>query len=81
MTDLSPAAQSVMIAGTMGNQNVVNDPVYRQCIAAALRAAADQLPLQPLTRDPADPFEQGLRQGQELSRAELLAIAAELEAT
>jgi hypothetical protein len=43
MTDLSPAAQSVMIAGTMGNQNVVNDPVYRQCIAAALRAAADHL--------------------------------------
>jgi len=43
MTDLSPAAQSVMIAGTMGNQNIVNDPVYRQCIAAALRAAADHL--------------------------------------
>lgn len=43
MTDLSPAAQSVMIAGTMGNQNLVNDPVYRQCIAAALRAAADHL--------------------------------------
>lgn len=36
---LSPAAQAVMIAATNGNTNVVNDPVYRQCIAAALRAA------------------------------------------
>ncbi len=58
-----------------------DDDWQELCLAAALRAAADQLPLQPLTRDPADPFEQGLRQGQELSRAELLAIAAELEDT
>ncbi len=43
MTDLSPSAQAVMTAGTMGNPNVINDPVYRQCIAAALRAAACQL--------------------------------------
>jgi len=41
MTNLSPAALAVMTAGTMGNPNVINDPVYRQCIAAALRAAAD----------------------------------------
>lgn len=40
MTELSPAAQAVMYAGTMGNPNVINDPVYKQCIAAALRAAA-----------------------------------------
>jgi hypothetical protein len=43
MTNLSPAALAVMTAGTMGNHNVINDPVYRQCIAAALRAAAEQL--------------------------------------
>ena len=30
MTDLSPAAQAVMTSGTMGNPNVINDPVYRQ---------------------------------------------------
>jgi len=42
MTNLSPAALAVMTAGTMGNPNVINDPVYRQCIAAALRAAAMQ---------------------------------------
>jgi len=40
MADLSPAALAVMTAGTMGNSNVINDPVYRQCIAAALRTAA-----------------------------------------
>lgn len=40
---LSPAAQTVMAAATMGNPNVINDPVYKQCIAAALRAAADQM--------------------------------------
>jgi len=43
MTNLSPTAQAVMTAGTMGNPNVINDPVYRQCIAAALRAAADHV--------------------------------------
>jgi len=49
------------------------------CCVAALRAAADQLPLQQLTREPPDQFEMGLRQGQELSRIELLDIATELE--
>ena len=68
MTDLSPAALAVMTAGTMGNSNVINDPVYRQCIAAALRAAADQVV--PTTVDP------------RLStvRSDLMHIAAELEA-
>lgn len=78
-TPLSPAAQAVWEAFNQDEAGVFVD--YGEKLAAALRAAADQLPLQPLTRDPADPFEQGLRQGQELSRAELLGIAAELEAT
>lgn len=43
MSELSPAAKAVMIAATNGNANVVNDPVYRQCIAAALRAAAFEI--------------------------------------
>jgi hypothetical protein len=43
MTDkqLSPAAQAVMVAATNGNFNVVNDSVYKQCIAAALRAVVE----------------------------------------
>lgn len=40
-TPLSRAAQAVMNAATNGNTNVVNDPVYKQCIAVALRAAAE----------------------------------------
>jgi len=43
MTQLSSAAQEIMVAATNGNFNVVNDPVYKQCIAAALRAAADSI--------------------------------------
>jgi len=78
---LSPAASAIVAA--FSDRHELCGPFDGNwpelCLAAALRAAADQLPLQPLTRDPADPFEQGLRQGQELSRAELLGIAAELE--
>jgi hypothetical protein len=81
-TPLSPAARAIVAA--FNDRHELCGPFDGNwpelCQAAALRAAADQLPLQPLTRDPADPFEQGLRQGQELSRAELLGIAAELEA-
>ena len=74
MTDLSPAALAVMTAGTMGNPNVINDPVYRQCIAAALRAAADQVV--PIPRLPLDSC---CDVHATAIRAELLAIAAELE--
>jgi hypothetical protein len=78
MTDLSPAAQAVMVAGTMGNSNVIDDPVYRQCIAAALRAAVDQVV-------PTDPYEDEYTHDCcittcEYIREELVAIAAELEA-
>ena len=76
MTDLSPAALAVMIAGTMGNPNVINDPVYRQCIAAALRAATDQV-----APDDAVEPRNYLPVALECQRirAELLAIATELE--
>ena len=77
---LSPAAQAVMVAATNGNFNVVNDPVYKQCIAAALRAAADQVV--PQCRKPlyADSWEESAWTAQQDTRVELLAIAAELEA-
>jgi len=89
MTELSPAAQAVMIAGTMGNPNVINDPVYRQCIAAALRAAADQAMPEFFTLGPVSSGtkrhkdRQGLiryRLFAKMIRNRLLAIAAELEA-
>jgi hypothetical protein len=77
MTNLSPAAQAVLDA-------FEDAPYYPEqrdgpSIAAVLLAAADCLPIQPLTREPPDQFEMGLSQGQALSRAILLAIADELK--
>jgi hypothetical protein len=43
-----------MIAATNGNSNVVNDPVYKQCIAAALRAAAKLEDIEPGFIGPCD---------------------------
>jgi hypothetical protein len=76
MTELSSAAQAIMVAATNGNINVVNDPVYKQCIAAALRAAADQV-----APSDADEPRNSLPMAIECQRirAELLAIADELE--
>ena len=78
---LSPAALAVMTAGTMGNPNVINDPVYRQCLAAALRAAADQVVPTETDLPPIAPDLGHFRQHERrLTRQRLLAIAAELEA-
>ena len=83
MTDLSPAAQAVMIAATNGNFNVVDDPVYKQCIAAALVAAVDQVI--PLTPKPNDtfcipPVATMVWMRETDIREKFLAIAAELRA-
>ncbi len=82
MTDrtLSPNTQAIYDA--FNRIGLYNDPSFetdRKALAAALRVAADCLPIQPLTREPPDQFEMGLSQGQALSRAEILAIATELE--
>jgi hypothetical protein len=75
MSELSPAAQAVMTAyltGPMHNDHRIADMLG---VAAALRAAADQVAL-PIPDDcVADVFNRQLQ-----IRAELLAIAAELEA-
>jgi len=80
MTTLHPAAQAVMIAATNGNFNVVNDPVYKQCIAAALRAAADQVvpPEQERLFNEERPWDGELCAVVEI-RQQLIAIATELE--
>ena len=77
---LSPAAAAVMIAATNGNFNVVDDPVYKQCIAAALRAAADQVVPETPPLSYAGEYESGMWEANNDVRAELLTIAAELEA-
>jgi hypothetical protein len=76
---LSPAALAVMTAGTMGNPNVINDPVYRQCLAAALRAAAERLDVTNGECPGVTPFEIGFLKGAARCQKELLAIADELE--
>ena len=77
-TSLSPAANAVMIAAANGNINVVNDPVYKQCIAAALRAAARQLAQIPIVIG--EPLRGNIAKNAALIRvADLLAIVNELE--
>ena len=72
MIELSPAAQAVLDA-------VTPYPIHEAAIAAALRAAADQVV--PLRRKPlyADSAEESAWSAQQDTREELLAIAAELE--
>jgi hypothetical protein len=78
---LSPAAQAVMVAATMGNFNIANDPVYRQCIAAALRAAADRVVPNGGERWTRDMRGDACTRWEErkLIRRNFLAIAAELD--
>lgn len=78
---LSHTAQAVMVAATMGNPNMINDPVYRQCISAAIRAATDQLVVHekaPLLMRGPDLERLAQRQH---TRAQMLALASELEKT
>jgi len=84
MTDLSPQAQAVLDAflADWADNPLSQD---RQCLAAALRAAADQVvPVAEVA--PQEDLESGreamawgLRQQTQLTRYQLLAIAAELD--
>jgi hypothetical protein len=78
MTSLSPQAQAVLDAAFTLADNLDRDVTEAEMIAAALRAAADQLFPEPdyWTKD--NMSEQGLRLLR-LKRDQLLAIAAELE--
>ena len=77
MTNLSPAALTVIAAY---NRETRPEP-HHQCeaIAAALRAAVDQMAPFP-SRYPMNEYMEGLRDAGQNARRELLAIAAELEA-
>jgi len=82
MADLSPAAQAVMVAATMGNENCQADPVYRQCIAAALRVVADEVVPKlgrPRTADERKLYTEGRLDAAIIHRADILSIAAELD--
>ena len=77
MTDLSPAAQAVLDAWV--DQVYDQSGTNAQGLAAALKAAADQVV--PQCRKPlyADSWEESAWTAQQDTRADLLAIAAELE--
>ena len=84
MTELSPAAQAVLDAWESKLEPMVtcltHDP-EREALAAALRAAADQVV--PDENPPADFYDYGVAaeiDQRRTTRAQILAIAAELEA-
>ena len=84
MTDLSPAAQAVLDAAVGAYEpNMVYE--HKISIAAALRAAADQV-VPPLDIKPQEDLESrreamewGMNSQTQLTRHQLLAIASELE--
>jgi hypothetical protein len=81
MTEPSPAAQAVLDAA-WEEMKYASMPSLRKGAAAALRAAADQVvPEEYLARFPNDSaWQDGFTDANERIRADLLAIAAELEA-
>ena len=81
MTDLSPAAQAVLDAflKTPGEEPMPGWD-YGRDLAAALRAAADQVVPKASTLSYPEDYELGVWVANDDTRTELLAIAAELEA-
>ena len=82
MTDLSPAADAVLDA-YMNNCGWLDGPLEKdyRCAAAVLQAAADQVAPETAESEQDDPeMLKGIWSERRTIRAELLAIAAELEA-
>ncbi len=75
MTDLSPAAQAVLDAM---RRSYDHEPTRRAIASDLIWALAQQLPIQELTREVPDEFENGLAQGQHLSKAWLEIVSEEL---
>ena len=74
MTDLSPAAQAIWVA-YLDHSKIDETPADLPALAAALRAAADQV-----VPAPHLPYDSCCDVNAAAIRAELLAIAIELEA-
>jgi hypothetical protein len=78
MADLSPSARAIYDA--FNRIGLYNEPSFdtdRKCLAAALRAAADQMVV-PLPQTPSE-YDIAQYDGREEAIANLLNIAAELE--
>jgi len=80
MADLSPAAKAVLDAAFTLADNLDRDVTETEMIAAALRAAANQVAPETPHSEPDDPkMLKGIWDERRTIRAELLAIATELE--
>ena len=82
MTDLSPVAEAVLDAAFTLADNLDRDVTEAEMIAAALRAAADQVVPElgrPRTADERTLYHEGRLDAVIRHRQQLLAIAAELE--
>ena len=75
MTDISPAAQAVLNAAEAVSEYGKATPLMKARLAAALRAAADQV-----APEPKLPYDSCCDVSASAIRTQLLAIAAELEA-
>lgn len=75
MADLSPAARAVLNAM---HRSYDHEPTRRAIASEMLWTLAQHLPIQELTREVPDEFEQGINQGQHLSRAWLEMVSEEL---
>ena len=80
---LSPAAASIVQAfdDRYEINNMFNENWQEDCIAAALRAAADQIVPPKTLRSYLNDYESGVWEAEECVRTGLLAIADELEGT
>jgi hypothetical protein len=82
MAELSKGAQAVLDAAFTLADNLDRDVTYTEMIAAALKAAADQVVPElgrPRTADERTPYHEGRLDAVIRHRQQLLAIAAELE--
>jgi hypothetical protein len=79
MNNLSPTAQYVLDAYYTEADRIDREVSHEEMLAAALRAAADQVVPHP-GRYPMNEYMEGLRDCKQDFRAALLGIAAELEA-
>ena len=75
MTELSPAAQAVLDAM---HRSYDHEPTRRRIASEMLWVLSQHLPIQESTREVPDEFEQGMAQGQHLSRAWLEMVSEEL---
>ena len=75
MADLSPAAQAVLDAM---RRSYDHEPTRCAIASEILWALAQHIPIQELTREVPDEFEEGMAQGQHLSKAWLEIVSEEL---